>query len=224
VGRRFEPDGAHPSFFAVRRLPQRVSLVVASGLLRQAGRMRELILKMSISLDGFVAASDGGGDWMVPSRSPDGSAWVVETLSGAGLHAIGRRSFESFVTFYPTATIPAAAPMNEIPKVVFTRQASFAPSGPGNWGTARVANGDVVEEVERLKQEDGEYILAQAGAGFARSLVRLGLVDEYRLVVHPVALGSGIPLFADVARPAELELVSTTTFTTGALGQVYRPV
>src|SRR4029079_11793702 len=107
-----------------------------------------------------------------------------------------------------------AAPMNDIPKVVFTRQKSFDlhTGGPAlepaaaSWASARIANGDLTEEMRRLKEEPGKDILASGGAGFARGRVQRGRVDEYRLVVHPVALGSGIPLFADLPQPLHLEL------------------
>jgi dihydrofolate reductase len=113
--------------------------------------------------------------------------------------------------------------MNDIPKVVFTQQTGFVPSGPGNWATARVADGDLVDEAQRLKEEGAGYVLAQGGAGFARSLVSLNLIDEYRIVIHPIALGTGIPLFADLSKPMDLELVSTTTFSAGAIANVYAP-
>ncbi|WP_434612068.1 dihydrofolate reductase family protein [Arthrobacter sp. A5] len=199
--------------------------------------MRKLILKMSMSLDGFVGGPNGEMDWTLRSRSEDGAAWVLETLQQAGLHAMGSHFYNEVASYWPTSTDPMAAPMNDIPKVVFTRQKSFdlhagqggvpaqEPShGAASWASARIANGDLAEEMQRLKQEPGNYILAQGGADFARSLVELGLLDEYRLVIHPVALGSGLPLFSDLQQPMDLELISTTQFRAGAMAQVYRPV
>jgi dihydrofolate reductase len=195
--------------------------------------MRELVLKMSMSLDGFVAASQVGSDWMFHGGTPDSAAWVFDTLSGAGLHALGRRSFESWVGWWPTSQSPMAGPMNDIPKVVFTRQATFEPgalsaetgtsSAAASWTHARVANGDLALEIERLKRESGDYILAQGGVGFARSLVQSGLVDEYRFAVLPVALGTGEGLFTELREELDLELVSSTAFSGGAMGNVYRP-
>ena len=199
--------------------------------------MRKLILKMSMSLDGFVSGPSGEADWMFRSRSEDGAAWVLETLWQAGVHAVGGRSYQGWASYWPASTDPMAAPMNEIPKVVFTRQKSFdrhagqgeAPAqepspAAASWASARIANGDLVEEMRNLKQEPGNDILATGGADFARSLVRLGLVDEFRLVIHPVALGSGTPLFSDLPQPLHLELVSTSQFRAGAVAHVYRPV
>ncbi len=203
--------------------------------------MRKLILKMSMSLDGFVAGPNGEIDWLFRTSSDDGKAWTVETLSRAGLHAMGSRTFRDMAAYWPTSREPFAAPMNEIPKVVFTRhglrdgattrgledaRALGAPRGAAegleSWRAPRVASGELVEEIARLKRQPGKDILAHGGASFARSLVRLGLVDEYRLIVHPVALGRGMPLFSELAAPRVLELVSVTAFRGGAVAHVYR--
>jgi dihydrofolate reductase len=104
--------------------------------------------------------------------------------------------------------------MNEIPKVVFSESLAAA-----DWGPATIARGDLAAAVTRLKQErpDG-YLLAQGGVRFARSLVETGLIDEYRLVVHPVILGAGERLFS---APLAIEPVSTTAFSGGAVAHVF---
>ncbi|TMA86273.1 MAG: hypothetical protein E6J65_03520 [Deltaproteobacteria bacterium] len=104
---------------------------------------------------------------------------------------------------WPSSTEVFAAPMNEIPKVVFSTSRFVNPAGnstpaEASWAAARVAGGDLASEIARLKQESGKEIMAHGGAGFARSLVRLGLVDEYRLLIHPVALGRGLGLFSSL--------------------------
>ncbi|MCU1482908.1 MAG: hypothetical protein JWQ19_3694 [Subtercola sp.] len=195
--------------------------------------MRKLVLKMSVSLDGFIAGRRADSDWALRAGTPDSAAWVFETLAGAGAHLVGRRLFESFAPFWPTSNNPMAGPMNDIPKVVFTRQATFDPSSfstgadessaAASWSGARVASGDLTEEIDRLKQEPGGYLLAQGGVDFGRSLVRSGLIDEYRFAVLPVALGSGSGLFTELSDELDLELVSSTAFGGGALGNVYRP-
>lgn len=77
--------------------------------------------------------------------------------------------------------------------------------------------------MNRLKEQPGRYILAHGGSEFARSLVGLGLVDEYRLLIHPVVLGNGLPLFSEVAKPTCLNLLSTSVFKSGITAHVYRP-
>jgi dihydrofolate reductase len=85
-----------------------------------------------------------------------------------------------------------------------------------------MATGDLEAEIAGLKRDPGKDIVAHGGATFARSLVRLGLVDEYQLLVHPVALGQGLPLFADLPSPLDLTLVGVTAFGSGAVAHVYR--
>jgi dihydrofolate reductase len=190
--------------------------------------MRRLILKMSMSIDGFVAGPNGEIDWMVRSRDEGGKAAIAETLWNAGLHAMGSKSYFPWAAYWPTSTDLLAAPMNDIPKVVFTRQRSLnlvsgdSPNA-ASWAEAQVANGDLATEIARLKQQPGKDILAHGGVGFAQSLARLGLVDEYRLVVHPVALGAGLSLFAEFPEPLHLRLVSTSIFGSGVASHVYRP-
>lgn len=212
---------------------------------------RQLVLKMSVSLDGFVAGPDGEADWVFrTSGGADSTAWLLETLRGAGVHIMGSGSYSDMAAFWPYSDMPIAAPMNDIPKVIFSRSgledgtcrdrttAALEEAGARNaardgrtptdaalrsWAEPTVAHGDLAEEIQRLKAQPGPYILAHGGARFARSLVASGLVDEYRLAIHPVVLGQGQPLFAGLASPADLRLVSVKPFDSGAVAVVYRP-
>lgn len=191
--------------------------------------MRPLILKMSMSLDGYVAGPDGEMDWTLRSRSDAGRRWVEETLSQAGLLVMGRQSYEDWAEYWPASSDPLAAPMNAIPKAVFTRQSALKREVGGttaaaeSWAEAEVVTGDLATEMKRLMQQPGKAILAQGGVGFAQSLVATGLVDEYRLVVHPVVLGKGLSLFAHLPAPLDLALRGTTLFPSGVAAHVYRP-
>ena len=82
--------------------------------------MASLVLKMSVSLDGFVAPIDGSADWVAAGRSDDGASWTVETLSNAGAHLMGATTYAGWAAYWPGASGPFAKPMNEIPKVVFS--------------------------------------------------------------------------------------------------------
>jgi dihydrofolate reductase len=209
--------------------------------------MRELILKMSMSLDGFVSDLEGRNEWMF-GADPEAKAWVVETLWNASLHAMGSRTFEDMAAYWPTSTMPFAAPMNQIPKAVFSRQgAAVLESGaasaaldeararagatqtatpqPGaeSWAQAYVASGELAAEIAKLKAGEGKPILVHGGVRFARSLVAHGLLDRIVLAVHPVALGNGMPLFSELAAPLRLQLESSRAFPGGAVMQSYRP-
>jgi dihydrofolate reductase len=176
--------------------------------------MTSLILKMSISLDGYIASVDGSSGWEAAGRSPDGAEWVLDTVSKAGAHLVGAATYVRWASFWPRASGPFAAPMNDIPKVVFSKSLTSA-----DWGDTEIATGDLADAVLRLKQErSGGYLLAQGGVRFARSLVETGLIDEFRLVVHPVVLGAGERLFTE---PLAIEPVSTTAFSRGAASHVF---
>ena len=200
--------------------------------------MRELILKMSMSVDGFVSDLDGRNTWMF-GADQEAKAWSVEYLWNASLHIMGSRSFEGMVAWWPTSTDQFAAPMNEIPKAVFSRQGPAilktgnTPAGttqsakpqPGaeSWAEAYVASGDLAEEIATLKAQEGKPIIAHGGVSFARSLVAQGLVDQFALIVVPVALGKGLPVFSDLPAPRPLKLVSSKAFPGGSVAQIYRP-
>jgi dihydrofolate reductase len=191
--------------------------------------MRKVILKMAVSLDGFVSGANGEADWIGRTGGDDALQWLVDNLWQAGLHAVGSRSYHAMAAFYPTSTLAFAPPMNDIPKIVFTRKglgtsadATKAPAD-GSWANPFVADGDLRAEIARLKAQPGKDIMTHGGANFAQQLVAHGLVDEYRLMVHPVALGRGLALFSALPEPVDLELVSSQTFRSGAMAQVYRP-
>ncbi|MEJ0082504.1 MAG: dihydrofolate reductase family protein [Puia sp.] len=192
--------------------------------------MRKLIMKMSMSLDGFVGGPNGENDWVFKSSDETSRAWSVGQTWKAGLIIIGRKTFEKIGPYWPTAPGPFAAPMNEIPKAVFTNK-GFTGIHPGaeqspataSWATARIFDGDLAEGIRKLKAEPGKPILAIGGAGFMRSLIATGLIDEYQLLVHPVALGSGLPIFTDLAIPLYLKLVDEKTFPGGIIAKTFEP-
>ena len=96
--------------------------------------MASLVLKMSVSLDGFAAPIDGSTDWVAAGRSDDGARWLVETLSNAGAHLVGATTYAGWAGFWPGASGPFAKPMNEIPKVVFSDSLTSA-----DWGETTIA-------------------------------------------------------------------------------------
>jgi dihydrofolate reductase len=176
--------------------------------------MASVVLKMSVSLDGYIASVDGSTDWITAGGSADALSWTVETVSNAGAHLIGAATYAGWAGYWPGASGPFAKPMNEIPKVVFSNSITSA-----GWGETTIAAGDLAAAITRLKQERSDgYLLAHGGARFARSLVETGLIDEYRLAIHPVILGAGERLFL---APLTIEPISTTVFSGGAVAHVF---
>ncbi|HEU5148151.1 MAG TPA: dihydrofolate reductase family protein, partial [Chryseosolibacter sp.] len=124
--------------------------------------MRKLIMKMSLSVDGFVSDADGRKDWVFQTGDEESLAWSVGKIREAGLIIMGRKSFETMAPYWPTATGPFAAPMNEIPKAVFTKKGfkgidrvrtttSEQSSAAASWTNAQVFDGDLAKEIRRLK-------------------------------------------------------------------------
>ena len=192
--------------------------------------MRKLIMKMSMSLDGFVSGPNDENDWVFKSSDETSRTWSLGQTSKAGLIIMGRKTFEKISPYWPTAPGPFAAPMNEIPKAVFTKE-GFAGILPGaeqspavaSWAAARIFDSDLAEGIRKLKNESGNPILAIGGAGFMRSLIDTGLIDEFQMIIHPVALGSGYPIFSDLATPLHLTLVDVKSFPGGIVAHTYHP-
>jgi dihydrofolate reductase len=109
--------------------------------------MASLVLKMSVSLDGFVAPVDGSTDWVAAGRSDDGASWTGETLSNAGAHLMGATTYAGWAAYWPGAPGPFATPMNEIPKVVFSNSLTSA-----DWDETTIVAGDLAAAIRRLKQ------------------------------------------------------------------------
>jgi dihydrofolate reductase len=195
---------------------------------QEKNKMRKLMMKMSLSVDGFVAAADGKLDWVFKSSDETSRASLVGLFREVGLHIMGRKSFENMASYWPTAPGPFAAPMNEIPKAVFT-QKGFKGISPNtlqspaaaSWAEARIFHGDLAEGIMKLKSEPGKPILAHGGAEFMRSLIATGLIDEYRLLTHPIVLGEGLTIFNGVAQPLDLKLVDVKAFPGGIVARTY---
>jgi len=186
--------------------------------------MRKLILRISISVDGFVESSDEKLDF-AKSRSPDGAAMLAEKIEYVGAHLMGRKAFCEMAPFWPTASGPLAKPMNEIPKIVFSKK-GFDPvqvSSAKSWSDAKVITGDLAEGITNLKKQAGKDLIAHGGIEFAQNLVQTGLIDEFWLTTHPVVAGRGFHLFEKLSKPLYLKLIDTSASSTGTMMHTYRP-
>jgi dihydrofolate reductase len=213
--------------------------------------MRKLILKMSITLDGFVGGPNGEIDWIFKTMSEDAAAWTVDMIWHAGAHLMGRKTFDDMAAYWPNSNEVFAEPMNEIPKIVFSKK-GFDPSQKGkttaalndairinrandgnmvptlppsakSWTEPKVITGDLAEVIRGLKEQSGKELVAHGGANFAQNLVQTGLIDEFWLLTHPVAIGQGLGLFAGLKRPIHLKLIETKSFSAGSVAHIYRP-
>lgn len=180
--------------------------------------MRPVVLQMGVTLDGFVHGSKGYEDWGLPPEVDEIVAWKAASLREAGTHIMGRTTYEAMASVWPKSTGVYADVMNEIPKVVFSKTLTRA-----DWPESRIASGDLAEDIDGLKREPGGVILAHGGATFVDSLIRGRLIDEYRLVIHPVVIGHGSSLFKALREPLRLDLIEARTFPGGTVVHVCRP-
>lgn len=186
---------------------------------------------MTVTADGFMCGPNHELDWFMRTRDQSVKDWIEKSLWKAGVHIMGRRTFEEMAPYWVTSSDQLAEPMNQIPKVVFSKSGFVPKASYGDptkvispyastWTNAAVAT-DLVADITKLKQQEGKPVLAHGGASFAQELVKNGLVDEYRFSIHPVVIGKGISMFATIPHLIELQLISSTPFASGAIINVY---
>jgi dihydrofolate reductase len=183
--------------------------------------MGKLIYSMNVSLDGFIETPDHSLDWA--DVDEELHFWFNERSRQSGASIYGRRMYEVMTAYWPSAgTDPNATPAmrefgeiwNALPKVVFSRTLDAVDYG------CRLVKGDVGEELAKLRSEfDGEIDVS--GPNIASQFIERGLVDEYRLVVHPVILGAGTPFFPALKTPIKLRQTGEKRFGSGVLALTY---
>jgi dihydrofolate reductase len=186
--------------------------------------MRRLIYSMMVSLDGFVERSAGADrlDWVIIDEELH--SFANDQARAAGAFLYGRGMYENMAAFWPTADTAPGMPGYVVdfariwkpkPKIVFSRTLDRV-----QWNS-RLVKENVAEEIFRLKSQPGGD-LTVGGANFASTVIELGLIDEYQLIVHPAVIGSGTPFFPPL-RAIELRLLETQTFGSGVVYLRYEP-
>lgn len=177
--------------------------------------MRKVIAAEYVSLDGVIEEPA----WTGPYFDEDLGKLQQDLLFASDALLLGRVTYEGFAAAWPSMTDEAgfADRMNGLPKHV----ASTTLEGPLEWN-ASLIEGSVAEEVSRLKEQPGQNLLIYGSADLVNALMQHGLVDEYRLMVFPVVLGSGKRLFADRTETKALELVDSKTTGSGVVVITYR--
>jgi dihydrofolate reductase len=183
-----------------------------------APAQRRLILYMSMSLDGFAARRDGTMDWLGGSRPYDAHRQraVTELLGQTGTLVLGSRAGQDMAKAWPGSQSPTGQFMNALPKIIFSGTLTDV-----EWNNACITDRPAEEEIPELKRQPGKDLVVFGGAGFARSLAAHRLIDEYRINVHPIALGDGLPLLHGLPEPLRLELVCSTAWADGTITQTY---
>ena len=188
--------------------------------------MKRVVLQEFVTLDGFAAGPNNNVDFIPASMGGDTSFGEeqVALMEKTDTLLLGRITYGMFAGYWPNVTQGAEQPFadkwNGLSKVVFSKTLDRAPWG--KWSEGRIVRGNAVDEVTRLKKESGKDMLISGSISLAQSLIDKGLVDEYRLVVCPVVLGKGRPLFRDNGGPIQMELVNAKAKDRGAVSLVYR--
>ena len=177
--------------------------------------MRKVNAWLFVTLDVVIEAPE---KWVIADDEMFAAVEADYARSDALL--LGRRTYETFAASWPQrgSEVPNAEWMNTTLKYV----ASTTLESP-EWNNSTVIEGDVAEAVARLKQEEGKDILVNGSGALVRSLLRDHLLDELRLFVHPVVVGSGIRLFGDGSDPVELALTESHAYANGVISLTYRP-
>ena len=183
--------------------------------------MRKLLVSEFVTLDGVMEAPGGEpghphSGWVFDFVSPEQEQFKLEETLDADVLLLGRVTYEGFSEAWPGRGGPFADKMNEMRKVVVSTTLEKP-----EWNNTTVIT-DVARDVPALKEEDGGPILVAGSRTLAQSLMEHRLVDEYRLLVFPVVLGSGRRLFAETPDKTPLELVDSRTFSSGVTAQTYR--
>ena len=191
--------------------------------------MRRLMVTTFLTLDGVMQAPGGPGEddsgdftfggWSVNYWDERMREFMTQTMSVPFDLLLGRRTYDIFVTYWPNAPEEAGSkPLNDATKFVASR------GGPTlDWKESVLIEGDAAEGVAALKRTDGPELQVHGSGNLIQTLMANDLVDEYRLWVFPVVLGSGKRLFADGAIPSGLKLVDSTVSTTGVVIGTYEP-
>ncbi len=194
--------------------------------------MRKLIVNEFLTLDGVMQAPGGQdedrsggfehGGWQQPYFDNVFADAITTGMAEAGGFVLGRRTWEIFAAYWPTAPAEereVADPLNNLPKYVASRTLSE----PLGWTGSTLIAGDVAEGVRRLKSESGKDLQLFGSGYLMQTLMRDDLIDEYRLMIHPVVLGTGARLFREGSPRRPLALTESKTSTTGVLITTYRP-
>jgi dihydrofolate reductase len=183
--------------------------------------MRRIVAFLVTTVDGYYEGPNQEFDWPVVDQ--EFNEFGLQQLEEFDTLLFGRVTYQGMAAYWPTPAAEqddprVAAKMNGLPKIVVSRTLEAA-----EWANTRLLSGDLAEELTRLKQQPGKDIAIFGSSNLTVSLLQLGLVDELRIMVHPVVLGDGKSLFRTATERISLTLVGTRAFESGSVMLYYRP-
>ncbi len=183
--------------------------------------MRKLSTFTFISLDGYYKGQNEDISWH--KHGPEEGEYSAESLKSENILLFGRTTYEMMASFWPTPMAYDAFPvvaegMNKAQKIVFSRTLKKA-----NWGNTRIICDNIVDEVKSLKQKAAKDLTLLGSGSILTQLAEAGLIDEYQIMIDPVAIGNGTPIFKNIKDQLDLKLINTRTFKSGVILLSYQP-
>ncbi len=181
--------------------------------------MRKLKLQVQLSVDGYIAGVNGEMDWLVWEWDDALKSYVTELTESTDCIVLGRKLAEGFIPHWAAnPSLEGAVYMNSASKVVFSKTLQTSP-----WENTFLAKGNIVDEINNLKNQPGKDIIAYGGATFVSSLIQNKLIDEFHLFINPAAIGMGLSIFKEVDGKQTMALVKATSFKCGIVVLHYVP-
>lgn len=187
--------------------------------------MRKLKLQVQMSIDGYIAGPNSEMDWLTFNWDDELKEYVTVLTESMNCIVLGRKLAQGFIPHWASvAKNPdheehlAGVKFTETPKVVFSHTLEKS-----EWENTALAKGDLVKEINKLKNQEGSDIIVYGGATFVSNLIKHGLIDEYHLFVNPAAIGNGLPIFQELDSKQDLKLVKSIPFDCGIVVLNYVP-
>lgn len=178
--------------------------------------MRKVILSIFVSFDGSFEGPNKELDWHVWDDEMEN--YMGHFLNTVDTILLGGVAYQLLADYWPSSTENLAPKLNNLPKIVFSKTLEKV-----EWNNSTQIKENIKEEVLKIKQQPGKDLVLFGGADIASTFLQLGLIDEYRIVVNPVVLSNGKPLFKDIKERVNLKLLKTKTFTCGNVILYYQP-
>jgi dihydrofolate reductase len=186
--------------------------------------MRKLKLQMNMAVDGFVGGINGEQNWLEPNQDDEFKKhYQNDIIDSVDTLLMGRKMTEVFISYWENIVnnqpdnpvFLFAQKLVNIPKIVFSKTITTVAGK-----NITVENGDLVTEVNNLKNESGKGILVYGGANFVSSLIKNNLIDEFNLFIHPTAIGDGLKIFTNTTK---LKLINSKSYKCGVVANQYKP-
>jgi dihydrofolate reductase len=187
--------------------------------------MRKVILSNEVTLDGFFAGPNGELDWQIVDE--ESHQYAIDLLSHVDVLLFGRVTYQLMSDYWPAAAtnpstsksdLEIADKMNNLPKIVFSKTLQQV-----EWNNSRLVKDNIAQEISKMKQQSGKDMVIFGSGTIVPTFMQHGLIDEYRIIVNPVVLGNGKPLFKGINDKQNLKLLKTRLFDSGIVILFYEP-